>query len=122
MTINHLWVELPPITEAWQEVSVMHRQFRSSWLPIVKREESLSRLLKSVRTIVSLEEVFGPGLLNHVTTQKCCKCGEVKDDVMFRRQDTAYTHERENYIFACAPCFDEIQVDWGEQWKESGAR
>lgn len=56
-------VELPPIADAWQEVSLLHRAPYNTYAPTMKREEHAGRALKHVRTLVSLEEVFGAGLL-----------------------------------------------------------
>ena len=69
--MKNLYIELPPITEVWKEVSVLSHgqsiQERQDnfWVnPRVRRELRMRRALKDVRTLVSFEEVFGPGLLD----------------------------------------------------------
>lgn len=58
-----LTIELPPIAEAWREVGALTRYPKTFWPPVRRREERANRTLKSIRTLVSLEEVFGRGLL-----------------------------------------------------------
>lgn len=35
-----------------------------------------------------------------------------------RRQNTAYQDEESNYVTVCPICFEEIQENWAEMWKD----
>lgn len=74
MTISrHIRRELPPIVEAWREVSSLSRYPYSSYPPVRRREEQAGRLLKDVRTLISFEEVYGKGLLERFNERnKAC--------------------------------------------------
>lgn len=70
---TQLTVELPPIAEAWREVSALTRYPKTSWTAVRRREERAGRTLKSIRTLVSLEEVFGRGLLERFNRKEEAK-------------------------------------------------
>ncbi len=108
---------LPPISEVWKEASVFWTDsYITPYSPLEKQE--LAGILRDIRLIISLEEVFGPGLLEKMFDQPCIQCGQKKDDVLWRHQNTAYVNDRENYIFACSECFAEIEEYWRERWDE----
>lgn len=63
-------VELPPIAEAWRESSVFgaHLGAKAGWMPRRMKQECLRQLLLSTRALVSLEEVYGRGLLERFSS------------------------------------------------------
>lgn len=63
-------LELPPLTETWKEASVLHgAHLGASFPPRRTRENNARAALKLVRCLVSLEEVYGKGLLSRFNQQ-----------------------------------------------------
>lgn len=63
MKKRSITIELPLIPEVWKEASVLYRYMPYPHAYGPQRHHDLADLIRSTRTLVSLEEVFGRGLL-----------------------------------------------------------
>jgi hypothetical protein len=62
--LTRITCQLPPISETWRELYFPgDSRSTTTWQPVKERKANAVRLLKDVRTLVSLEEVYGKGLL-----------------------------------------------------------
>ena len=57
-------------------------------------------------------------LLESEHTGICTCCGEYKNTVKVREQNTQYTDKDSNYVESCIECFEEIQEYWQERWRD----
>lgn len=81
-------VELPPIREVWREASALTFSYpypRNYTAEQNVRRQNLAKVIRSVRTLISLEEAFGPGLLDRMTStslwQAVNSTGRIGDDL-----------------------------------------
>jgi hypothetical protein len=45
----------------------------------------------------------------------CGRCGEPGE---YRRQSSAYNNEESNWLYACDPCFEDLEEMWADMWRE----
>lgn len=48
----------------------------------------------------------------------CPMCKKESATVERRRQNTAYLEEESNWVTVCEDCFEEIQWQWEQMWRD----
>lgn len=56
-------------------------------------------------------------MLEHKPNQ-CPVCDEWVDTLGYRRMNTAYVREEDNWLWSCERCWEESEEYWAERWIE----